>query len=49
MKKYSVIYEDEILLLVNKPQGLPTTPGKIKESLIEQLFLDFPYLKNIRI
>ncbi|OHD27675.1 MAG: hypothetical protein A2086_15565 [Spirochaetes bacterium GWD1_27_9] len=46
MKKYSIVYEDEFLLLIDKPQGLPTGFGQ-KESLCDYIFEDFPYLKNI--
>lgn len=48
MKSYSIIYEDDLILLVNKKQGIPTVPGTIKGSLIEEVFTDFPYLRNVK-
>lgn len=45
---YKIIYEDDELLIVDKPQGLPTTFGKNKNSLIELVFNDFSYLKNVK-
>lgn len=46
MQKYSIIYEDDSILLINKPQGLATTPGAIK-NLCEMIFEDYPYLARV--
>lgn len=43
---YSIIYEDSDLLLIDKPQGLPTAPGKIT-GLCDLLFKECPSLKLV--
>lgn len=46
--KYSVIFEDDHLLVVNKPAGLLTTPGKeILDSLQTRIQKAYPNLNHI--
>lgn len=47
MKSYKIIYRDNNLLVVDKPQGLATTPGSL-DSLCEALFADFPAIREVR-
>jgi 23S rRNA pseudouridine1911/1915/1917 synthase len=41
-----IIYEDDTILLINKPQGLATGIGK-KDNLCNLIFKEYPYLLNI--
>lgn len=43
MKKYSVLFEDDDLILVDKPQGMATTPGRL-EDITTSVFKNFPEL-----
>ncbi|HNZ28035.1 MAG TPA: RNA pseudouridine synthase [Spirochaetota bacterium] len=45
--QYTIAYEDEFLLVADKPQGVPVAPGK-KRSLCEALFLDRPELSRVK-
>ncbi len=45
--EYSVAYEDDSILIIDKPQGLATTPG-MKDNLCDIIFHDFPDLKNVK-
>lgn len=47
MQNYKTIYKDRAILVVVKPQGLATTPGKL-DSLCDRLFADAPELKAVR-
>lgn len=42
-----IIYEDDSILLINKPQGLSTGTGK-KENLCSLIFEKKPYLLNVK-
>jgi 23S rRNA pseudouridine1911/1915/1917 synthase len=44
---FSVAYEDQTLLIIDKPQGLPVTPGR-KDSLCDALFAVRPALARVR-
>lgn len=44
---YKIAYEDESIIIVDKPQDIATTPGK-KENLCEEIFNDFPSLMNVK-
>ncbi len=48
MSNYKIIYEDNDLLIVDKPQGLPTGIGKNQNNLVNLIFNDFPYLKDVK-
>lgn len=42
-KKISVLYEDEYMLVINKPSGLLSVPGKvIKDSVAERMKQQYP-------
>ena len=47
MRYYSIVYEDNDILIVDKMQGVPTTFGKLANSLTEMVFNDMPYLKDV--
>lgn len=47
LHNYSIIYEDDLLILINKPQGIPTAPGK-RRSLCDLVFEDRPMLKTVQ-
>ena len=42
-----IIYEDDSIILVNKPQGLATGTGK-KDDLCSLIFKEKPYLLNVK-
>ncbi len=44
---YKIVYQDESILIVDKPQGTATTPGKSK-NLCEEIFKDFPLLLKVK-
>jgi len=44
---YNVIFGDSFLLIVDKPQGLATTPGP-KQHLCEYVFADYPALAEVK-
>jgi 23S rRNA pseudouridine1911/1915/1917 synthase len=48
MKTFDIVYKDPDLLIIDKPQGLPTTPGKLKENLFDLVSSVFPETNNIR-
>ncbi|HOJ63832.1 MAG TPA: RNA pseudouridine synthase [Spirochaetota bacterium] len=45
---YKVIYEDNNLLIFNKPQGLPTGIGNQNNNLVSLVFKDYPFLKEVK-
>ena len=47
MKSYKIVYEDNDLLIVDKPQSLPTGIGKQKDNLVSLVFHDYPLLKEV--
>jgi len=44
---YKIVYQDESIIIADKPQGIATTPGKI-ENLCNKIFDDFPSLLNVK-
>lgn len=42
-----IVYEDDSILIIDKPQGLATSLGK-KENLCTLLFDNYPDLKNVK-
>jgi|WetSurMetagenome_2_1015567.scaffolds.fasta_scaffold390803_2 23S rRNA pseudouridine1911/1915/1917 synthase len=48
MKNFTVVYADDDILIVDKPQGLPTTPGKSGGSLFDEVSAGFPELKAVK-
>lgn len=47
-KKVEIIYEDQRILVVNKPEGLLSVPGKnISDSVFNRLKSQFPAILNI--
>ncbi|MBF0121217.1 MAG: RluA family pseudouridine synthase [Desulfobacterales bacterium] len=44
---YSVLYEDNALFIINKPQGIATSFGRQK-CLCDIVFSEFPYLKEVK-
>lgn len=47
MQTYKIIYKDKSILVVAKPQGLATTPGRL-DSLCDRLFEEAPQLKSVK-
>ncbi len=45
--QYTIAYEDEFLLIADKPQGMPAAMGE-KESLCEAVFKDRPELSRVK-
>ena len=48
MKTYRIAYKEPGLIIVDKPQGLPTAPGKITDNLFDEVSLEFPEVKKIK-
>lgn len=43
-----IIYEDNDIMIVDKPQGLPTGIGNNNINLVSIIFKEYPFLKNIK-
>jgi 23S rRNA pseudouridine1911/1915/1917 synthase len=44
---YKLIFEDDSIFIVDKPQGMATASGQLKH-LCGQVFADFPYLSEVK-
>jgi 23S rRNA pseudouridine1911/1915/1917 synthase len=44
---YKLVFEDDSILIVDKPQGMATTPGR-RDHLCGQVFTDFPSLSRVK-